>query len=207
MADLALFIALLAVAYLVPGPDMVLILQTGAVQGRGPARAAALGLAIARAAHVGLSALGVATLLIASPPAFEGLRLVGAAYLVWLGWRIWRSSVTLSEATAAPSLSPAAAFRRGVLTNIANPKALLFCSVLLPQFIRPEQGSVLDRALLLGGILVTTGLTFDLAYAEAGAGLGRWLARYPAAQTVQRWVFAGLLVSFGVGLALFRRTG
>jgi threonine/homoserine/homoserine lactone efflux protein len=200
MSDLVLFLALLAVAYLVPGPDMVLILQTGATQGRTAAWAAASGLALARAAHVGLSAVGLAALLITSPTLFEGLRLAGAAYLAWLGWRIWRSGIARPETGAAPALSPAAAFGRGLLTNIANPKALLFCSVLLPQFVRPEQGNAAGRFVLLGSLLVATGLAFDLAFAAAGARLGRWFDRHPAARRVQGWIFAGLLIGFGVSL-------
>jgi threonine/homoserine/homoserine lactone efflux protein len=203
MADLGVFVALLAVAYLVPGPDMVLILQTGAAQGRGPARAAALGLALARGLHVALSALGLAALLVASPAVFDALRLAGAAYLVWLGWRIWRGGVGIGEpGSAAPPWSRAAAFRRGLLTNLANPKALLFCTVLLPHFVRSEPDAMAARFLLLGGVLVATGLLFDLAYAEAGAGLGRWLRRHPVARRVQGWIFAGLLAGFGIGLAL-----
>lgn len=200
MSDLILFLALLAVAYLIPGPDMVLILQTGAAQGRRAAWAAAFGLALARAAHVGLSAVGLAALLVASPTTFDGLRLAGAAYLAWLGWRIWRTGLARPVTGAVPILSPAAALRRGLLTNIANPKALLFCSVLLPQFVRPEQDSAAGRFILLGGILVATGLAFDLAFAAAGARLGLWLDRHPAAQRVQGWVFAGLLIGFGVSL-------
>lgn len=201
MSDLVPFLALLAVAYLIPGPDMVLILQTGAAQGRRAAWAAAFGLALARAAHVSLSAFGLAALLVASPVIFEGLRFAGAAYLAWVGCRIWRTGIALPETGAGPALSPSAAFGRGFLTNIANPKALLFCSVLLPQFVRPEQGDASGRFVLLGGILVATGFAFDLAYAAAGARLGLWLDRNPAAQRAQSWIFGALLISFGVGLA------
>lgn len=200
MTDLVVFLAFLAVAFLVPGPDMVLILRTGAAQGRGAARAVALGLAVARTVHVSLSAVGLAALLVASPVVFGWLRLAGAAYLVWLGWRVWRAGVALPELGGAPVLSPAAAFLRGLVTNILNPKALLFCSVLLPQFVRSDQANASARFVVLGAVLVAAGLAFDLVYAEAGTKLGRWLDRRPAAQRAQRWIFSGLLVSFGVGL-------
>ena len=99
---------------------------------------------------------------------------------------------------------PAAA-RRGLLTNLLNPKALLFCSVLLPRFIQPEHGSAPGQFLLLGAILVGVGLAFDLLYAGAGATLGRWIARHPRVQALQRSVFASLLIGFGVRLALSQR--
>lgn len=205
MGELGLFIGALIVVYLVPGPDMVLILQTGATAGRGPALATAAGLAIARAAHVTLAALGLAALLTASPMTFEVVRFAGAAYLVWLGIEILRARSVLPDSDEAPKPEGAhshkSALYRGLLTNILNPKALLFCSVLLPQFIRPGQESVAWQFLLLGVILVAVGLAFDLVYASVGMILGRWIARRPMVQALQRWTFAVILIGFGVRLA------
>ncbi|QCI66196.1 LysE family translocator [Phreatobacter stygius] len=209
MADLGIFVGALAIAYLVPGPDMVLLLETGALRGRGQALATAAGLALARAAHVALAALGLAALLRTSPWTFEVVRLAGAAYLIWLGIAMLGAS-SLLPPEARPGAGRAApsyriALRRGLLTNITNPKALLFCSVLLPQFIRPDQGAVAGQFLLLGTILVGIGLAFDIVLALAGAAIGRWLSRYPLAQTLQRWAFAMLLIGFGARLALSSR--
>ena len=206
MADLWMFIGALAVAYLVPGPDMALLLQTGALRGRAYALATAVGLALARAAHVALAALGLAALLRTAPWAFELARLAGAAYLVRLGIGILRARSLASQETATPgsgkSPSYGAAIRRGLLTNLLNPKALLFCSVLLPQFIRPEHGDVAGQFFWLGAILVGVGIAFDVLYAGAGAALGRWVARRPIAQALQRWVFASLLIGFAARLAI-----
>ena len=94
---------------------------------------------------------------------------------------------------------------RGFLTNLLNPKALLFCSVLLPQFVRSENGSMPGQFAMLGAILVATGLAFDLVYAGTGATLSRWTGRPPLNQALQRWVFAALLVGFGLRLALSQR--
>jgi threonine/homoserine/homoserine lactone efflux protein len=209
MDDFGLFVGALAVAYLVPGPDMVLILQTGALQGRVHALSTAVGLALARAAHVTLAALGLAALLRTAPLAFEIVRFAGAVYLVWLGVAILRARALTTESTSTPTNerthSYLAAARRGLLTNISNPKALLFCSVLLPQFIRPELASVSAQFLLLGAILVGVGIAFDLVYASAGAVLGRWIARHPIVQILQRWAFATLLIGFGLRLAFSQR--
>jgi threonine/homoserine/homoserine lactone efflux protein len=208
MTELWLFVGSLAVAYLVPGPDMVLLLRTGATQGRAHALATATGLAAARAAHVALAGFGLAALLRTAPVAFDIVRLVGVAYLVWLGIGILRSPSLLPDGTAAGSAGPqpyGLSIRRGLLTNLLNPKALLFCSVLLPQFVRPDQGSVPQQFLMLGAVLVVVGLAFDAIYAVAGAGLGRWVARHPIAQAIQRWTFASLLIGFGARLALAGR--
>lgn len=209
MTDMTMFIGALAVAYLLPGPDMVLMLQTSAVHGRSHVLATAGGLALARALHVGLAAAGLAALLRTAPLAFEIARFAGAAYLVWLGIAILsdRPHAVGAEppATQRRLHSRRAALARGLLTNLLNPKALLFCSVLLPQFIRPGDGSVGAQFLLLGTILVGLGLGFDLLYARLGTALARWMARHPAVQRVQRWTFAALLVLFGIRLALANR--
>lgn len=209
MADLWIFVGALAIAYLVPGPDMVLILQTSVLLGRAHALAVAVGLALARAAHVLLAAVGLAALLKTSPACFEVVRLFGAAYLIWIGVGILRAHSLSHKGQAIPSNNSGRSWvisiRRGLLTNLLNPKALLFCSVLLPQFIRPDQAGVPEQFLLLGAILVLVGLLFDLIYSGAGAMLGRSIARHPLAQRLQRWVFASALIGFGVRLALSQR--
>lgn len=209
MADLWIFVGALSVAYLVPGPDMLLILQTGALQGRAQALGVAIGLAFARAIHVFLAAIGLAALLRTAPWAFEIVRVVGAAYLIWLGVGILRARSRSAEGMAMPASdnvhSWLTAVRHGLLTNLLNPKALLFCSVLLPQFIQPGHGSIPWQFLLLGTILVAVGLVFDLIYVGAGATLGRWLGSHPLVQNIQRWVFASLLIGFAVRLILSQR--
>lgn len=205
MADLWMFVGALAVAYLVPGPDMLLILQVGARQGRTPALAVALGLGLARSIHVALAALGLAALLRAAPVAFEILRIAGAAYLVWLGVAILRNpSAAPTPAGRTNVGSRRAALRRGLLTNLLNPKALLFCSVLLPQFLRTDAGMA-GQVLTLGALLVGIGGAFDLLYALGGAALGRWVSRHRAVETVQRWTFGALLIGFGLRLAWVQR--
>ncbi|WP_312594342.1 LysE family translocator, partial [Staphylococcus aureus] len=89
--NLWIFISALVVVYLLPGADMILLLQTGATEGRAHAIATALGLAAARVIHVALAAFGLATLLRASPVAFDVMRYAGMAYLVWMGIGILRS--------------------------------------------------------------------------------------------------------------------
>ena len=213
MPGLSIFIGALAVAYLVPGADMLLLLQTGARQGRRHALATALGLAMARAAHVALAGLGLAALLQTAPAVFDLVRIAGAAYLVWLGIGVLRM----------PPLSPAAAggaaglqgeggaasyladILRGLLTNLLNPKALLFCSVLLPQFIQTDAGGVAGQFALLGAILVGVGMAFDGFYALAGAALAGLVARHRIVEAVQRWSFAALLIGFGLRLAAVQR--
>jgi threonine/homoserine/homoserine lactone efflux protein len=82
---------------------------------------------------------------------------------------------------------------------------LLFCSVLLPQFIDPHAGSVLRQFAILGVVLVGVGFIFDSAYALVGAALGRWLQRSPSAQRLQQWLFGSLLIGFAVRLTFVQQ--
>ncbi|MBC3268642.1 LysE family translocator [Pseudomonas sp. SWRI81] len=208
MANLWLFFLALAVVFLLPGPDMILLLQTGARQGRGAALATAVGLAVARASHVALAALGMAALFKAAPWTFEVVRLAGAAYLLWVGIQCLRSTLlpNLNADEAGDTHGQwREAIRRGLLTNLLNPKALLFCSVLLPQFIVNDGASVLSQFAVLGLLLVGVGLLFDSAYALAGAALGRWLQHNPTAQRVQQWLFGSLLIGFAVRLTFVQQ--
>ncbi|CAI8726722.1 homoserine/homoserine lactone efflux protein [Pseudomonas chlororaphis] len=202
-----MFFLALAVVYLLPGPDMILLLQTGARQGKGLALATAAGLAIARGCHVALAALGLAALFKAAPWTFEVVRLGGAAYLLWLGVQCLRVNLlpSLQNGEAASALRWREAIRRGLLTNLLNPKALLFCSVLLPQFINPQAGPVAAQFASLGLLLVLVGLLFDSAYALAGAWIGRWLAHNRAAQRVQQWLFGSLLIGFALRLTFVQQ--
>ena len=208
MGELWLFGMALAVVYLLPGPDMILLLQTGARQGKSAALATAIGLGIARACHVALAALGLAALFKAAPWTFDAVRLAGAAYLLWIGIQCLRTSMLPNLGDASAGLNNSRlreAIQRGLLTNLLNPKALLFCSVLLPQFIDPNAGPVLGQFTVLGAMLVSAGLLFDSIYAVSGAALGRWLQHSPSAQRLQQWLFGSLLIGFAVRLTFVQQ--
>ncbi|MBC3376570.1 LysE family translocator [Pseudomonas sp. SWRI92] len=209
MTGLWLFVMALTVAYLLPGPDMILVLQTGARQGKAAALATAVGLGIARACHVALAAMGLSVLFKTAPWTFDVVRLAGAAYLAWIGFQCLRTTLLPSFEGSDAEFGRRQwhqAIQRGLLTNLLNPKALLFCSVLLPQFIDPQDGPVLAQFATLGVILVCVGLLFDVLYALAGVALGRWLQRSPTAQRVQQWLFGGLLIGFAVRLTFVQQS-
>ncbi|QQC67356.1 LysE family translocator [Paraburkholderia ginsengisoli] len=209
---LAVYIAALVVVYAVPGPDMALVLQTSIGRGMRSGFAAAGGLGLARAAHVTLSACGVAALLRNAPWLYDVVRYGGAVYLAWVGIQIFRSPVfALPEGgnesgaagTAHAGARPLrAAFVKGLLTNLLNPKALLFCSVLLPQFVRPEAGPVAWQMIELGVVLLAIGACFDVLYAIGAARIADWMRAHPLAQTLQRWAFSSALIGFALRLSL-----
>ncbi|SAK40055.1 lysine exporter protein LysE/YggA [Caballeronia glebae] len=197
------FIGPLAVVYALPGPDMALMLQTSGARGFRHGLAVAAGLATARATHVTLSALGVAALLRSAPWLYDGVRIAGGLYLSYVAIQIFRSpAFGLDAASGQTASTLRSAYAKGILSSILNPKALLFCSVLLPQFVRPEAGPVWSQVLELGIVLVAVGMMFDLALAAGAVRISGWLRRHPKAQTVQRWTFSAALLAFAARLSL-----
>lgn len=202
------FIVALIVVYAIPGPDMALILQTSIARGTRTGLTAAGGLAVSRATHVTLSACGVAALLKAAPWLYEIVRYGGAVYLAYIAIQIFRSPVFALQASAQEAVPqqetgvPRQAFVKGLLTNLLNPKALLFCSVLLPQFIRPAAGPVALQVTELGVVLLVVGMLFDTLYAVGAARIATVLRKYPLAQTLQRWTFSAALLGFALRLSL-----
>ncbi|SAK54500.1 lysine exporter protein LysE/YggA [Caballeronia temeraria] len=197
------FIGALAVVYALPGPDMALVLQTSGTRGFRHGLAVAAGLITARATHVTLSALGVAALLRSAPWLYDGVRIAGGLYLAYVAIQIFRSpAFGLDAASTQTASTLRSAYAKGILSSILNPKALLFCSVLLPQFVRPEAGPVWSQVVELGVVLVAVGLMFDLTLAAGAVRISGWLRRHPKAQTVQRWTFSAALLAFAARLSL-----
>ena len=185
MSDSTFLMYLLALtgACFLPGPDMALGLATGAARGVATALVTALGIAGARAVHVALSGAGLAALMVTHPQALQWVKWAGAAYLLYLALRLLQSALSTStaqeEAAPATAHGARASLVRGFLTNLLNPKALLFCSMFLPQFVVGSE-QVGMQYLRLGAVLVLVGLLFDALYAVLAARLARRLRGKPS---------------------------
>ena len=205
--QLLMFIAAGWLLNLTPGPDVLYIVATALKSGVRAGMSAALGIVGGCFVHVLAAGLGLGALLATSATAFNVLKWVGAAYLMWMGIKILRSR-------GEPSLAPAATsvvgqqpdlwriFRRGFLTNVLNPKVALFFLAFVPQFIAPDAHDKVTVFLLLGLLFNLNSLPINLAY----AWLAGWAARrLGAVQRVMRWMdrVAGVLfIGFGLKLAL-----
>ena len=201
LSEVLIFSAALVAVYLLPGPDMALIITTSAFRGTKNGLMAALGLAISRTLHVTLSALGLATLFHAHPLLFDGVRWLGAAYLMWLGWKILRAGDSDTSMPMNAAQAGLTALQRGIMTNLLNPNALMFCAFLLPQFIS-TQHALAPQYLLLGSILVALGLVFDVVYAFAAARIARRMSGSRSVQKVSRLVFSSVFGFAAIRLAL-----
>lgn len=137
---------------LTPGPNMAYLALVAASQGRRPGYAAVLGVALGLAV-VGLAtAMGLAAVIAASPVLFQALRWGGVVYLLWLAWQGWHEADDGIEHAALGS-SYVLYFRRGLITNLLNPKAAVFYVAVLPSFVSPE-GHVATQAVILSLVFV-----------------------------------------------------
>ncbi|MBX4955746.1 LysE family translocator [Rhizobium lentis] len=201
---LTFYVAVLAIQ-LSPGPDMMLVIGRGVGQGWRTALLNAIGITLlAGAIQISLLILGVASLLQASPLAFDVLRWAGATYLVWLGAKlIWAAGRHDGDARpAARSVSTAAALREGTINNLTNPKALIFLFAFLPQFVNPESSWPVAVQLLVLGAVTKLSNFIILSSVAVGAGtLGGWLSRRPMLIAWQER-FAGIvMILLGLRLA------
>lgn len=163
---LAAFAATVFLISVVPGPDVVFVVASGLRDGRRGGVAAALGVTGGMAVHTLAAALGLSALVRSSATAFEAVRLAGAGYLVWLGVHALRSQGRTSAPTAGDSArrSSSQIARQAALTNLLNPKVIVFFLAFLPQFVDRGRGEVAAQILLLGVVFTLVGLTTDLAY-------------------------------------------
>jgi threonine/homoserine/homoserine lactone efflux protein len=182
-----------------PGPNMTLVMSTSARNGFRAAVATMAGCLATLAAMNVVSAAGLGALLQASPAVFGVLRWAGAAYLAFLGIRSWRAPVA-NPATAdaplvaVPALGWWALFRQGMVVAASNPKAILFATAFLPQFIRPELPRLQQFAILLATFSVIEVIWY-LVYAGAGRQLAVYLRRAGVLRAFNR-VTGGVFIGF-----------
>jgi threonine/homoserine/homoserine lactone efflux protein len=209
----AAFLAISVVIIITPGQDTALTIRNTVLGGRRAGIATALGVGIGQGGWTLAASLGLTALLVASEPVFAAIRLIGAAYLVYLGAStLWLAIGPRAAAhptgprTASdgePSLRPASAFRQGVISNLGNPKMAIFFSSLLPQFVAPGSPTFTAMA-SLGLVFVTMTVVWLSGYAAVIARAGRLLAR-PRVRRAFDATMGAILVAFGIRLAVAER--
>jgi threonine/homoserine/homoserine lactone efflux protein len=168
-STLALF-ALAALALIaIPGPNMVYVATRSMSEGRRSGLASALGLETGTILHVCAAAAGLSALIASSATAFNALRYLGAAYLVYLGVKALVQRRPADAEQAPRTVSLARAYRQAIVVQLLNPKVALFFLAFLPQFVDPSRGPVWTQVLVLGAILGALGFLMDCLYAIVSA--------------------------------------
>ncbi len=200
LLTLAAFVPAALALNLTPGADMMFCLGQGLRSGPHAAVAASAGIMLGGMVQVALAGLGLGALIAALPWAFDVIRWLGVIYLLLLAWQVWRSGP--ADRQAGPGMSIARAFRTGFVVNLTNPKVILFVLAFVPQFVRPEAGSVLVQFLTFGLVLGFGGFVINAAVGIFASGIGRRMA---LGGPVFNWVTSGIFVALAARLAVLER--
>lgn len=204
---LVYLLASLALA-LTPGPNGLLCLNHGVRYGLGRTVFTALGCISGISLLIGASLAGLGALMLTSEMLFSAVKWVGAAYLVWLGIRLWRAPAFTAGIQAASEGGPAArpisrarAFTQGLLVALSNPKALIFFATFLPQFMQPGTSLWLQFA-IFAGTYAAVEFVYEVMLAGAAGRLAPWLTRWGR---VFNRVTGGAFIGVGAMVAASQR--
>ncbi|MCL6285317.1 LysE family translocator [Ruegeria sp. 2012CJ41-6] len=199
------FVAASTALLLIPGPTVLLVLSYALSKGRSVAVASASGVALGDLIAMSASLAGLGALVMASATLFSVLKWVGAAYLLWLGYKLLRSAPSegLSTVRATGDVTARGVFWHTAAVTALNPKSIAFFIAFVPQFLRPDQ-MLLPQFAILVATFVALGAINALAYALLADRLRRWVGR-PAVVTGLTRAGGVTLMGMGVATALLRR--
>lgn len=179
------FFGIAVLLALSPGPDNLFVLMQSALWGRSKGLMVVLGLCTGLVGHTVAVTIGLAAVVAASPAAFTALKMLGAAYLVYLAWGALRAGTQAGGGIKPPLQSNATLYRRGIVMNITNPKVTVFFLAFLPQFANPARGSVALQTLGLGALFMLATLLVFGAIAWFAGSIG---ARFSESARAQKWL-------------------
>jgi len=203
-SHLALFVSTTLVLLLIPGPAVLYIVAQSVEHGRRAGLAAVGGVHVGSAVHVAAATVGLSALLVSSAVAFSAVKLVGAAYLVFLGVQ---RLIGRGESAGAPARGGhdlGRIFRQGIVVNVLNPKTALFFFAFLPQFVNPSR-SAAPQIAILGLLWIAIGLMSDGLYAVLSGTVGAAVRRRPGFARAQRVVSGLVLIGLGIAAGLTGR--
>jgi threonine/homoserine/homoserine lactone efflux protein len=200
---LAAFTVAAIILAVTPGPDMTLFVSRTLSQGRAAGFACMFGAYAGVAIHTSMVALGLSALIVAAPAAFTTLKVVGAAYLVWLAIDAIRNGSSLTvqtEKRQAPHVG--ASFLTGIGINLLNPKIILFFMTFLPQFVAAGDPAATGKLFFLGALFIVIAVPITSAMVLAAGWMSETLRRKPVVTRVIDWLMASVFSAFAVKILL-----
>ncbi len=188
--------------FITPGPDMSLFLARTMISGRSAGIASCMGANAGCLVHTFLAAFGISALVAASAMGFLILKIVGAAYLLWLAVDAIRNGSSLNVgAVTEKKVSPMRSFLMGVTVNLTNPKVVLFFITFLPQFVHAGDPHLRARLLFLGLYFVVINIPLSVAMVLGAEKLVVWLKGRPRILRGIDYTFAGVFAFFALKIA------
>lgn len=206
ISDFGLFFVAVLLLNATPGPDTAYIVGRSVAQGRAAGLMSALGISAGCCVHALASAVGLSALLAASASAFMLIKLAGGAYLVYLGLRMLLAKPTAvtTNGKAGDTRSLRTIFWQAMMTNVLNPKVILFFLAFIPQFVRPDAPQKTAGFLLLGIAFAAISMGWNSGTAFLAGTLARKAGRNPRARQWLERTVGATFVALGVKLALTR---
>ncbi len=199
------FIAASTLLAFAPGPDNIFVLTQSAMNGRRAGIFITLGLCTGLIVHTLAVAVGVAAIFQVSAIAFTALKIVGAAYLLYLAWGAFRSGAQEINSENHNTLSSGAFYRRGIIMNITNPKVAIFFLAFLPQFINPDASEPSAQIFMLGAVFMAVSLVCFSLIAILSGFLSDFLRRSPQAQVRLNKIAGAVFTALALKLATSER--
>ena len=202
LPNLPRFLLAALILLLTPGPAVLYIIARSMDQGRLAGFVSVLSIEVGNSFHVLAATLGLSAILLSSALAFTVVKYLGAAYLIYLGFRRLLTPAQDQEIASFQRQSLRRIFSQGVLVAVLNPKTALFFLAFLPQFVDPSAGSVTIQFLTLGALFVIMAIVTDGAYALLASTAGSWLKKNRSFLRAEQYVVGSVYIGLGVTAAL-----
>jgi threonine/homoserine/homoserine lactone efflux protein len=188
---------------LIPGPNMIYLVSRSVSQGPRAGLVSLGGTFVGFLVYLTLANLGLAAVFLYVPALYIGVKIAGAAYLLYLAWKTLKpGGASVFEPRELPRDSRWKLFRMGLVTNLLNPKAAIMYLALIPQFVDRSAGHVILQGFLLGGVQITVSMIVNSIIVVLAGAISGFLRSRPAWLRWQRWVTGSLLGLVGIKLAI-----
>jgi len=198
LSTYAVFLATAMVLLAIPGPAVLYVVTRSIEMGRSGGLASVAGITTGTIVHIALATAGLSSLILASHVAFDAVKYLGAAYLVFLGVRrLVTRGVEVVDEESVPR-TRARAYRQGIVVNLTNPKTIVFVFAFIPQFVDPGARRVWLQVLVLGLSFACLGFLSDSVYAFAAGTVADRLRGSRGIARFQRWFGGSVLIGLGI---------
>ncbi len=200
--DLLLFGLAALIMVLSPGPNMIYLMSRSLSQGKNAGVISLLGVMCGFLFHILMVSFGLTAIFFAVPYAYMTVKILGVGYLLYLAYNSVRSNKQIFDANRnLKSDRPLRLFNIGLMTNVLNPKMAVFYLSFFPQFIKPENGSILSQSFQLGIVQILISFTVNFLIVLSAAKMAGWFSKKPIWIRIQKWFMASVLTGLAVKMA------
>lgn len=200
-SQFTLFLVASIALIITPGQDTIYVITRGIGQGKVAGLISALGVNLGVTVHTLFAVLGLSAILRSSALAFTAIKMVGAAYLVYLGIKTILSKEEFSLQSNRQKASRSMLLWQGFVTNVLNPKVALFFLAFLPQFVNPSLGNISWQMFWMGLCFALLGVVWLSCVGYFAGSMGSWIGHSATASNILRWITSSILIGLGVKLA------